>query len=36
LVGYYTSQVGEQEELHYEIIPSAHEQCAPIPAKEQS
>lgn len=36
LVGYYTSQVGEQEELHYEIIPSAHEQCAPIPSKEQS
>ena len=36
LVGYYTSQVGEQEELHYEIIPSALEQCAPIPAKEQS
>lgn len=36
LVGYYTSQVGQQEELHYEIIPSAHEQCAPITTKEQS
>lgn len=36
LVGYYTSQIGEQEELHYELIPSAHEQCAPITTKEQS
>jgi hypothetical protein len=36
MVGYYTSEVGMQEERHYEIIPSAHEQCAPIPTKEQS
>ena len=36
LVGYYTSQVGAQEELHYEIIPHAHEQCAPVPTTEKS
>lgn len=36
LIGYYTSQVGAQEELHFEIIPSAHEQCVPEPTKEQS
>jgi hypothetical protein len=36
MVGYYTSQVGVQEELHYELIPSAHEQCVPVPGKEES
>jgi hypothetical protein len=36
MVGYYTSEVGMQEERHYEIIPSAHDQCSPIPTKEQS
>ena len=30
LVGYYTSEVGSEEELHYEIIPSSHAGCAKI------
>lgn len=28
LVGYYTSEVGAEEELQYEIIPSSHAGCA--------
>ena len=28
LVGYYTSEVGAEEELEYEIIPSSHAGCA--------
>lgn len=36
MIGYYTSQVGAQEELKYEIIPTSHEQCAPITIKEKS
>ena len=31
LVGYYTSEVGFEEELHRSIIPPAHAGCAPIP-----
>lgn len=30
LIGYYTSSVGARQELHYQIIPSSHIQCAPI------
>ena len=30
IVGYYTSEVGSDEELHYEIIPSSHAGCAKI------
>src|SRR5438309_121785 len=30
LVGYYTSQVGFEQELHGEIIPSRHAGCVPL------
>ena len=30
LVGYYTSEVGFEDELHEEIIPSDHAGCAPM------
>ncbi|HUJ94913.1 MAG TPA: gluconate 2-dehydrogenase subunit 3 family protein [Terriglobales bacterium] len=30
LVGYYTSEVGFEEELHGEIIPARHAGCAPL------
>lgn len=30
LVGYYTSQIGFEQELHGEIIPSRHASCAPL------
>ncbi len=30
LVGYYTSQIGFEQELHAEIIPSRHAGCAPL------
>jgi hypothetical protein len=30
LVGYYTSQVGFEQELHGEIIPSHHASCGPL------
>lgn len=30
LIGYYTSQVGFEQELHSEIIPSRHAGCAPL------
>jgi hypothetical protein len=30
LVGYYTSEVGFEEELHEEIIPSDHAGCVPL------
>jgi hypothetical protein len=35
LVGYYTSQIGFEQDLHWEIIPSAHAGCKPLaePAK---
>ena len=31
LVGYFTSEEGAKQALHYEIIPSQHIQCAPLP-----
>jgi hypothetical protein len=30
LVGYYTSQIGFEQELHGEIIPSRHAGCVPL------
>jgi len=30
LVGYYTSQIGFEQELHGEIIPSRHTGCVPL------
>jgi hypothetical protein len=30
LIGYYTSQLGFEQELHSEIIPSRHAGCAPL------
>lgn len=30
LVGYYTSQIGFEQELHGEIIPSRHANCVPL------
>ncbi len=30
LIGYYTSEVGFEQELHGEIIPSRHAGCAPL------
>jgi hypothetical protein len=30
LVGYYTSQIGFEQELHAEIIPSRHAGCVPV------
>ena len=30
LVGYYTSQIGFEQELHGEIIPSHHASCVPL------
>lgn len=33
LIGYYTSQVGFEQELHKEIIPSRHAGCAPLEEK---
>ena len=35
LVAYYTSEAGATQELHYEIIPDKHEECAQaVPDKE--
>ena len=30
LVGYYTSQIGFEQELHGEIVPSRHAGCVPL------
>jgi hypothetical protein len=30
LVGYYTSQIGFEQELHGKIIPSRHAGCVPL------
>jgi Gluconate 2-dehydrogenase subunit 3 len=30
LFGYYTSEIGSDQELHYEVIPTEHAGCAPI------
>jgi hypothetical protein len=36
LIGYYTSEEGSEEELHYEIIPSSHAGCVTIEKHEPS
>lgn len=36
LIGYYTSEAGSEEELHYEIIPSRHAGCVTIEKPERS
>jgi Gluconate 2-dehydrogenase subunit 3 len=36
LVGYFTSEEGAKRALHYEIIPSQHVQCAPMPEEEEA
>ncbi len=30
LLGYYTSEVGAEQELQYEVIPTEHAACAPV------
>lgn len=30
LVGYYTSEIGANQELHYQIIPGRYDGCAPL------
>jgi glucoside 3-dehydrogenase (cytochrome c) hitch-hiker subunit len=35
LVGYFTSEEGAKQALHYEVIPSQHIQCAPMPEEEE-
>jgi Gluconate 2-dehydrogenase subunit 3 len=34
LAGYFTSEEGAKQVLHYEIIPSQHTQCAPLEEEE--
>jgi hypothetical protein len=34
LVGYFTSEEGAKQALHYEVIPSQHVQCAPLQEEE--
>lgn len=34
LVGYFTSEAGAKQALHYEVIPSQHSECAPLPEEE--
>ena len=34
LLGYFTSQAGAQQALHYQIIPESHDMCAPLAGKE--
>jgi len=36
LMGYFTSEEGAKQALHYEIIPSQHSQCAPLPEEEEA
>lgn len=33
LIGYYTSQIGFEQELHAEIIPARHAACVPLEAE---
>jgi hypothetical protein len=30
LIGYYTSEIGAQQELHYEVIPTRYHGCVPL------
>jgi len=34
LMGYFTSEEGAKQALHYEVIPSQHVQCAPLETEE--
>jgi len=34
LVGYFTSEEGAKQALHYQVIPSRHEACAPLEEEE--
>ncbi|HWZ82032.1 MAG TPA: gluconate 2-dehydrogenase subunit 3 family protein [Terriglobales bacterium] len=36
LVGYFTSEEGAKQALHYEVIPSQHTQCATLPEEEEA
>jgi len=36
LVGYFTSEEGAKQALHFEIIPSQHTQCAPLQDEEEA
>jgi hypothetical protein len=36
LVGYFTSEEGAKQALHYEVIPSQHTQCVPLPEEEEA
>ena len=36
LVGYFTSEEGAKQALHYEVIPSQHIQCAPLPEEAEA
>jgi len=36
LVGYFTSEEGAKQALHYEIIPSQHTQCATSPEEQEA
>jgi hypothetical protein len=36
LVGYFTSEEGAKQALHYEVIPSQHSECAPLQEEEAS
>jgi hypothetical protein len=36
LVGYYTSDIGAQQELQYEIIPTQHGGCVPVDEPSQA
>ena len=36
LMGYFTSEEGAKQALHFEIIPSQHTQCAPLQEEEEA
>lgn len=36
LVGYFTSEDGAKQALHYEVIPSQHDACAPLQEAEEA
>lgn len=36
LTAYYTSEAGATQELHFEVIPDSHNECAPAPAAKGS
>jgi hypothetical protein len=36
IVGYYTSEVGAEQEVHFEIIPSQRGGCIPVDSSKDS